>query len=447
MDLREFSTAPDFDYTSGVRQGWQRQIAFVKDKDPLAPNYIVIADTFDKTAAPTIWRLYVAGDCTPIRNGVTVNAWDRKDVAMDVIFLPLKTYKPQIMKEKQHIHVAVPKSGTLTAVLYPRLKSEPTPRVSMLADGKGIKVKTKAGTDVIYLSPEAVKGKLGRKPFEGKVGLAKTRGGKTAVVTPGKCDVEPGWEGGDPQMRELRWEGPQFPKFPDYEEALVPNQGNALVVGGQKPAVAEGFTLPITVVAPRQSTTVAVTADDQALDVVFTCRDKDVLGVFKDRDNIKLWKDDSVYVWLDTSHTHKNKKQHIMVQVSVSGAVHDLRNGDAAWNITGLKVTTNRTGNGWNAHIRMPWKGLGLAKPKPGAVWGINFSRMDQPGKVDHRAMQMSSWATIPNGSELIDPDRWGHLLFTADGNDGLARAAMEKVHNEIKARAYSPEVLLHGKK
>jgi hypothetical protein len=54
---------------------------------------------------------------------------------------------------------------------------------------------------------------------------------------------------------------------------------------------------------------------------------------------------------------------------------------------------------------------------------------------------------TIPNGSDLPDLDRWGHLLFADDGDDTDARAAMEKVHETIKARAYSAEALLGGGK
>ncbi len=443
MDLREFSSAADFDYVSGERQGWTRQIGFVKDKDPLAPNYFVLADTFDETAAPTVWRLYVAGNCRAIKNGITVTATDKPDVEMDVIFLPAGAYRPQVVGE--HIRVEVTKPGTLTAVLYPRLKSEKTPAVTMLADGKGVQVKSAAGTDVVYLSPEAVSGKLGKKAFEGKAGLAKTRGGKTVVVTPGKCDTIPGWEGGDPQMRELRWEGPQFPKFPDYEEGVVPNQGDALIMGADAPAVAEGFTLPIHVTEPRQQTSVQVSADDRGLNVMFTCSDKDVCGVIKDQDSVKLWKDDSVYIWLDTNHDHKDKSKFIMLQVSASGAWHDTKDGNPAWNCAGMKADVKRSGKGWTARIQVPYKGLGVGKPRAGAVWGVNFSRMDQPGKEDQKNMQMSSWAKIPNGSDVATPDRWGHLLFTDGGDDAAARVGMDKVHSAIKARAFSAGVLLGG--
>jgi hypothetical protein len=218
-DIREFSTAPDLDYTSGVRMGWTRQIAFVKDADPMKPNYFVLADTFDTTAAPTIWRLYVKGACTPIENGVTVAGVN--NVVMDVIFLPAGVYKPQIKAQQAHVHVDVPASGTLTAILYPRQATEATPKVAATGDGKGMRITTAAGTDVVYLSPTSVKAELEdgtrTRPFEGKVCLVKRRGDRAVVVTPGACDAIPGWEGGDPQLRELRWEGPQFPPFPDRE--------------------------------------------------------------------------------------------------------------------------------------------------------------------------------------------------------------------------------------
>lgn len=219
MDIREFSGSPDFDYTSGVRMGWTRQIAFVKDADPLKPNYFVLADTFDATAAPTIWRLYVTGACTPIDNGVTVTGVN--NTVMDVLFLPLGVYKPQIKEKQEHIHVDIPAAGTLTAILFPRDKSEATPKVAMAADGKGIQITTAAGTDVVYLSPKPIKAELAdgkrTRPFEGKACLVKKRGDQTVIVEPGACDAIPGWEGGDPQLRELRWKGPQFPPFPDSE--------------------------------------------------------------------------------------------------------------------------------------------------------------------------------------------------------------------------------------
>ena len=72
MALHEFSTSPAFDYVRGMRRGWQRQIAFAKDTDPLGPNYFVVADTLDARSVPTIWRLFLGGKIVPTAGGVTL---------------------------------------------------------------------------------------------------------------------------------------------------------------------------------------------------------------------------------------------------------------------------------------------------------------------------------------------------------------------------------------
>src|ERR1051325_329877 len=58
MHVGEFAPSPSFDYVRGVFGGWTRQIAFVKDADPLAPNYFVLCDTL-QAAAPATWRLWL----------------------------------------------------------------------------------------------------------------------------------------------------------------------------------------------------------------------------------------------------------------------------------------------------------------------------------------------------------------------------------------------------
>ena len=434
MELREFSTAPHLDYVSGVRRGWQRQIAFVKDADPLAPNYFVIADTLDAKSAPTIWRLFLAAQqITPTAMGVTMTG--RDDVDMDIFFLQPGLAKPQI--HTNHISLAVEKSGTVTVVLYPRLRTEKPPEVSPLDGGQGVRVVTAAGTDIIYLTP----GPRTARPDEGKVSLVKQRGGQTVRVVPGACDiVRNWWTDGDPQLRQIKWKkGPQYPPFPDYEDAVSPNPGNLLLLERGKPAVATDFLLAQGAGKPAQATDVAVGWDDDGLDVTFQCVDSGIVAAFKDNDNIKLWKDDCVYVWLDPGHTHNSDRKYIMIQVSASGAWHDLKNGDPTFNVQGLKADVARTARGWSARLRVPWKGLGEAAPKPGDVWGVNFTRMDQPGKVDLDNMQMSSWAALPyHPGDPTDLLRWGHLVF-----GGKDDSAVRKAHQAIIDSAYTRERLL----
>ena len=444
MELREFSTSPDLDYVSGVRLGWQRQIAFVKDADPLGPNYFVIADTLDEKSSPTFWRLFLRGNkITPTASGVTLTG--KEDVDLDLFFLQKDVAKPQILGNR--IAVAVEKSGTLTVILYPRLRTEPRPKVKALADGQGAEITTAAGTDIVYLSPTPLKADLGGQEFEGKVALLKTRKGKPVRALPGACEIKRDWwTEGDPQLRQIHWSvGPQYPKFPDYDEAVEPNPGNSLVLNGRQPASASAFTVAKSGAAPRQTTTVAVNWDKKALDILFTCADRDLVGVEQGVDNIKLWRDDSVYVWLDPGHTHDRGSKGFMIQASLSGAWHDIRNGEAAFNVKGLKTEVSRRGNGWKARLQVPWKGLGVKAPKAGDVWGVNFSRMDQPGKLDHRNMQASSWVPIPLWSDLPQQDRWGHLLFTGkkDADAQAARNAMEKTHETVIRNAYSRERLL----
>lgn len=211
-------------------------------------------------------------------------------------------------------------------------------------------------------------------------------------------------------------------------ETVFPNAGSVLASSGKEPANAEAFTVVATGASPKQATRAALTWDASGLDIVVDCVDNGVVGDQKGDDNIKLWKDDSVYVWLDPGHTHNAQRHSIMVQVSASGAWHDIRNGDPVFDVEGLDVKASRTADGWRAHIKMPWKGLGVESPKPGDVWGINLTRMDQPGKTDYYNMQASSWVLIPDG-DLQSLDRWGHIVF--GGPPAAAQQAISTAHQK----------------
>jgi hypothetical protein len=212
MALQEFSTTGHLDYVRGNRRGWQRQIAFVKDADPLGPNYFVIADTLDAKSVPTTWRLYLAAaQITPTASGVTVVG--RDDVDMDVIFLRPAALQFEI--QSNHIAAAVSASGTVSALLYPRLKTEQPPQVVPLAAGRGVKVVSSAGADYVFLAPEPFTFAEGDVSFTGKVGVIKIREGKQIKAQPGPCPVAAGWEGGDRELRMIRWKGPQYPAYKD----------------------------------------------------------------------------------------------------------------------------------------------------------------------------------------------------------------------------------------
>ena len=211
MAIHEFSKSPAFDYVRGKRRGWQRQIAFAKDTDPLGPNYFVVADTLDARSAPTVWRLFLGGKIVPTAGGITLEG--PEDVDMDVIFVRPAGAKPTLHAD--HIQLPVKTAGTVTVVLYPRLKTEQPPRVTPLADGRGMTVQTPKGTDTIFLDLNPVSFKSRQFTFEGKAGLVRIRRDKETRIKVGLCDVAPGWKGGDRELRTIRWDGPQYPTFPD----------------------------------------------------------------------------------------------------------------------------------------------------------------------------------------------------------------------------------------
>lgn len=216
------------------------------------------------------------------------------------------------------------------------------------------------------------------------------------------------------------------------EESIFPREGHVLTATAKQPGIATGFTVVPSGAAASQPTNVSVNWNEKGLDVVFDCVDAGVFGEQKGRDNIKLWKDDSVYVFLDPGHAHGAASEHLMVQLSVSGEVFDERNGDAKFDIEGLITEVARTDKGWRAHLLLPWKGMGVECPKPGTAWGCNFMRMDQPGKLDFEKMQSSSWIPVLDGN-IHAVDRWGHMIFAATDADGAA--GLEEIKKSHAAR------------
>lgn len=211
MAIREFSTSPDFDYVRGTRRGWQRQVAFVKETDPLGPNYFAIADTLDAKSVPATWRLYL--NAAQIRiDGSRVTVTGPDDVDLDIIFLRPARANPQAHGD--HLSVRLEKSGTVAAVLYPRLRSDAPPRVTPLADGRGARVETGSGMDDVFLDADPIRYREGAVSFDGKAGVIRQRERESRLSAPGSCDVPAGWEGGDRELRMIPWDGPQYPSFP-----------------------------------------------------------------------------------------------------------------------------------------------------------------------------------------------------------------------------------------
>jgi hypothetical protein len=182
-----------------VLNGLTRQIAFVKDADPLAPNYFIICDTL-REVAPATWRLwFTCKDVIPGVMGALVVG--KEDVDTDVLFLlpvgvELKTESKArragcgLNAEGNADSVTTTQTGLIaggqnarvfTALIYPRLKTEKPPVVTTLAEGKGVKIVTTAGVDYVFLSTDSFKFTDTDIAFEGTVGSIQLRGGHTTL--------------------------------------------------------------------------------------------------------------------------------------------------------------------------------------------------------------------------------------------------------------------------
>ncbi len=207
MNVETFAVTDTLDYVSGLAGGWRRQIAFVKDADLLGPNYFMISDSFDQATSPT-WRLWLSADNvvldgqdagsgfqpkeTPSRR---VRVIGKEDVDTDIFFTGPAT---PVLKTEQHARPAGaglhpnfsfgPMAITqivllardqncqaVTAVVYPRLKTEAVPEFTSLADGRGVKVAHAAGIDYVFLSPVPITFREGDIAFEGTVGSVALR--------------------------------------------------------------------------------------------------------------------------------------------------------------------------------------------------------------------------------------------------------------------------------
>jgi hypothetical protein len=211
MAIREFSASPRFDYVRGTRRGWQRQIGFVKDDDSLGSNYFVIADTLDAESVPATWRLYVAAEQIQT-DGPRITVTGREDVDLDIVLLRPTPVEARVHDD--HISLGMSQSGTVTAVLCPRLRSEKPAKVTPLAEGRGARIETKTGTDFVFLDPAFFQFREGNVVFGGKAGVVQVRGSELPQTSTGPCEVAPGWKNGDRELRMIRWDGPQYPKFP-----------------------------------------------------------------------------------------------------------------------------------------------------------------------------------------------------------------------------------------
>jgi hypothetical protein len=195
--IREF-TAGAVDYLRGERADWQRQILFVKDDDPLGPNYFVVRDSV-LTGREADWRVWIATDEPPLINANPIRAKGRFDVDLVVFFADwpgprLSTeqltrrsgasgFKSQESTQRS-LRVKLPADWPCVAVLYPVLQDQPTPKFTALADGHVVRIESTYGTDYVLLALAGGRYAGEGIEFEGKAGVVQVRPKSLQLVLP-----------------------------------------------------------------------------------------------------------------------------------------------------------------------------------------------------------------------------------------------------------------------
>jgi hypothetical protein len=193
MKITEFNAASRLDYVRGEKLAWTRQILFSKDPDPLGPNYFVFCDSLAEPA-DAVWRLWLT--CSNVTlSGPTARVEGTEDVNTDIFFAQPTT--PQLKTEtiartsgsgisptgqqgpttttQTGVIAELHNGDTQLVVVYPRLKSQPPAVVTTMADGKGVKVETEAGTDYLFVSKQRFQFHQGDLAFDGTAGAIQVR--------------------------------------------------------------------------------------------------------------------------------------------------------------------------------------------------------------------------------------------------------------------------------
>jgi hypothetical protein len=167
-----------------------------------------------------------------------------------------------------------------------------------------------------------------------------------------------------------------------------------------------------------------------------------VRASLKQRDTI-IYHDNDFEVFIDPANsTH----QYFEIEVNALNTILDLfmpkpyRNGGKAmlsYNIEGLRSaikvngTINNTSDkdqGWIVEMAIPFRSMYIGNhwqpPQQGALWRINFSRVQWETEiinntyVKKKNLPEQNWVWSPQGViNMHYPERWGYLLFTKDNS------------------------------
>jgi len=166
-------------------------------------------------------------------------------------------------------------------------------------------------------------------------------------------------------------------------------------------------------------TAVWVTYDKKSLYVAFRCEEPEIETLVVKKQKVprdgSLWWDDCVELFLSPT----NSEAHCHFIINSKAGIYDAKNAPgekrgSGWNLEGLKVAAwvspPGKGSHWSVEMAVPFAGLGVAAPKPGEAWGINFGR-ERWAPLYKNVAELSTWSSLVGGFQ--QPKMFGEICFT----------------------------------
>ena len=168
--------------------------------------------------------------------------------------------------------------------------------------------------------------------------------------------------------------------------------------------------------SPRLATTVALYADDENLNVVFTGEDDHVFATHLEHD-APLYEEDVVEIFISPG----DRTVYYEIEVNPLGTTFDARitsphgvrstmKGDLSWTCDGLFAAVRRTRETFDVAMRLPFGSLGVERPSNGTVWRANLYRVDR--NREH-GDEFTAWRpTLKNPPDFHVAAAFGTLRF-----------------------------------
>lgn len=213
--------------------------------------------------------------------------------------------------------------------------------------------------------------------------------------------------------------------------------------------------------APALGTSVRMLWNDSCLYIAAHLQEPHVWATLTNRDDI-IYHDKDFEVFIDP---HNNTHQYYEIEVNAYNTILDLfmlkpyRNGGSAmlaYDITGMQTAVKVQGtidnptdkdSSWTIEMAIPFRSLFTGNqwgaPAEGALWRINFSRVQWQAEVlngkyvkkkdeEGKPLPENNWVWSPQGViNMHYPERWGYLYFTK--KDDISRFILP--YNEKRKR------------